>query len=266
MTVAKKSKTKPDVPQSAPLILFKGFDANFQCRDFQFAVGETYKIKGAVKLCNNGFHACSNPLDVWNYYGPCDTRYALVESGGNVDRANSDDTKIASTEITIIAELKLREFIERAVDYLIGLAKTGNNDDHSDSSKLAAAGHYSQLAASGDSSKLAAAGHYSQLVASGYHSQLAASGYYSQLAASGYHSQLAASGYSSKLKITGQGGVAAIAAPNGQVCGAVGTWISIAEFDSNNKCVGFVSCCIGENGTKPNIWYRAEGGKLVEVE
>ena len=59
--------------------------------------------------------------------------------------------------------------------------------------------------------------------------------------------------------------MAVIAAPNGQVRGAAGTWVSVAEFNDHNKCIGFVSVCIGENGTKPDIWYHAKGGKLVEI-
>ncbi len=250
----------------APLVAFKGFDENLRCRDFQYEVGKTYSFNGTIKLCENGAHACENPLDVWNYYGPCDARYALVESGGNIDRNGDGDTKIACAEITIKAELKLPEFIKRAVAYLIDLAKTDIPKDSGYYSQLAASGDYSQLAASGGSSKLAASGDYSKLAASGYYSQLVASSDYSQLAASGYSSKLAASGDYSKLEITGQNGVAAIAARNGQVRGVVGTWVSVAEFNDEGKCICFVSVCIGEDGTKPDTWYSANGGKLVEVE
>ncbi|WP_396232848.1 hypothetical protein [Acinetobacter baumannii] len=81
-----------------------------------------------------------------------------------------------------------------------------------DDSRLAASGRYSRLAASGDDSRLAASGYnsrlaasgrYSRLAASGYNSRLAASGRYSRLAASGDDSRLAASGYNSRLAASG---------------------------------------------------------------
>ena len=45
--------------------------------------------------------------------------------------------------------------------------------------------------------------------------------------------------------------------------GGNGTWISLAEYDRNNKCVGFATGCIGQDGLLPDTYYRAVGGKLV---
>jgi hypothetical protein len=47
--------------------------------------------------------------------------------------------------------------------------------------------------------------------------------------------------------------------------GAVGTWISLAEFDAKGACIGFSTGCIGQGGLEPDKWYRANGGKLVLV-
>jgi hypothetical protein len=146
-----------------------------------------------------------------------------------------------------------------ASGYYSQLAASGNY------SQLAASGDYSQLAASGNSSKLAASGDSSKLAASGNSSQLAASGYFSKLAASGNSSKLAASGYYSQLAASGKNSVIAAAAPDCTATGADGTWISLAEFDRNGKCIGFATGCIGRDGLKPNTAYVAKGGKLVEV-
>ena len=135
---------------------YKGFDANFQCRGYQFEVGKTYTHEGEVKACNSGFHSCSNPWDVLSYYDVTE-RFAKVEIGGKTS-THSNDTKIASAEITIKAELKLPEFITDCINYLKDACKSDISP---------ASGNYSQLAASGDSSKLAASGDYSQLAASG---------------------------------------------------------------------------------------------------
>jgi hypothetical protein len=178
---------------------YKGFDENWQCLGFQYEVGKTYKHDGKVEVCSSGFHSCTNPFDVLNYYDVT-KNFALVELNGETQNHNSD-SKIASAEITIKTELKLPDFISSCIKYLQDIC--GQTEQSGDYSQLAASGNHSQLVASGDYSKLAASGNYSQLVASGDYSKLAASGVCSQLAASGNHSQLAASGNYSKLAASG---------------------------------------------------------------
>ena len=200
---------------AGPIRAYKAFDKNLQCRGFQFEVGQVYEHDGPVKACESGFHACENPLDVWSYY-PLDSRYAVVELGGDVS-CHDGDSKIAAARIKISAEIALPQIISDGVAYLMGLCKDAfalkPGEDASGGysqlaasgydSQLAASGGYSQLAASGDGSKLAASGGYSKLAASGDRSKLAASGDGSQLAASGYDSKLAASGNDSQLAASG---------------------------------------------------------------
>lgn len=49
------------------LIAYKGFNELMKCRCFQYAEGQTYETDKAV-LCECGYHAYTNPLDVFNYY------------------------------------------------------------------------------------------------------------------------------------------------------------------------------------------------------
>lgn len=48
----------------------KGYKAayNYKCLDHEYQVGSTYKIKGKLKLCSNGFHFCEKPTSVLRYY------------------------------------------------------------------------------------------------------------------------------------------------------------------------------------------------------
>lgn len=100
------------------VVSYKGFDKNMRCRGFQFEVGKQYTVGGKTVACENGFHACENPMDVWGYYAPGDNRFALVEQSGDLAR-HEGDSKIASAHITIKAELSLPDFIKRGVDYLL---------------------------------------------------------------------------------------------------------------------------------------------------
>jgi len=247
-TTKKKAKT---VTKPETVVSYKGFDANFKCRDFQYEVGATYETK-EVEVCVAGFHACENPLDVLNYYTLLNddakpNRFAIVEQGGQMER-HEQDSKVASARITITAELNIGEFIKRAVSWVVDACKAADtkitvSDDYS--AQLAASGDYAKLAASGAYAHLAASGYYAKLAASGHSAQLAASGDYAQLAASGKDSVIASSSYAAKAK------------------GAAGTWIALAEYNSDNKCIGFATGCAGVDGVPVDTWLVARGGKLV---
>jgi hypothetical protein len=247
----------------------KAFNADLTCRGFQFEIGKTYSIDGKVIACERGFHAVdpATAMHVWDFYPLVDDagrliRYAEVVQSGTMVRQDDNHgrgTKIASAEITIKAEITLPDFIKRAITALMSAVKGGDEEVKE------ASGHSSKLAASGDSSQLAASGDYSKLAASGDYSQLAASGHSSQLAASGRYSQLSASGDSSKLSSDGESGVLAISGVGGRAKGAAGTWIAVAEFAKDGKtCLGFATGRVGADGIKPDTWYVAKGGKLVE--
>ncbi|ENA1747547.1 hypothetical protein ABF232_003266, partial [Yersinia ruckeri] len=97
---------------------FKGFDQKLQCRGYQFEIGKTFTHEGEVEVCSSGFHACEAPFDVFGYYSPANSRYAVTESFGTIDREEGGDTKIASASITITAELTLPQFIQRGIDWI----------------------------------------------------------------------------------------------------------------------------------------------------
>lgn len=158
--MAKARTPKADVTAAAPapaLHAYKGFDRDLSCRDFKYEIGGTYSHSGAVVRCAaGGFHSCEMPLDVWSYYGPATSRFAEVEARGSIDRNPEEDSKIASAEITIKAELALPDFIKRAVDWVLGAAKerivTG------DGGHAAATGYGGHAAATGKNAIAASLG------------------------------------------------------------------------------------------------------------
>jgi hypothetical protein len=114
-----------------PIIAYKGFGPDLKCRDHQYEIGKSYKHDGPVERCSSGFHSCEYPLDVLGYYAPADAgklnRYALVDVTGKISRDESD-SKIASAEIHIRAELKIPDLVAAAVKFIMaGLVKTETN-------------------------------------------------------------------------------------------------------------------------------------------
>lgn len=80
--------------------------------------------------------------------------------------------------------------------------------------------------------------------------------------------QIGSSGYDARIDTSGERAVVASSGPGTTAKGALGTWISLAEFKWRNdcyECLGFATGCIGQDGLKPNTVYRAEGGKLVQA-
>lgn len=58
---------KKSEPAPAVIHAIKGFDANLQCRGFQFEIGGTYTHEGKVRAYEAGFHAITgHPLAVFN--------------------------------------------------------------------------------------------------------------------------------------------------------------------------------------------------------
>ena len=118
--------------ESEKLICYKGFDKDLKCKDFQFKIGETYTHDGEVSICNSGFHACTNPLDVLNYYDPAKSSFALVECSGVIDKKD-DDSKICCEIIHISKEITITEFVSICADYCVNNtpSKESNSGDRS---------------------------------------------------------------------------------------------------------------------------------------
>ncbi|MBF3209665.1 DUF7666 domain-containing protein, partial [Pseudomonas aeruginosa] len=85
---------------------------------YQFEIGGTYKHDGEVEACASGFHSCEYPLDVFGYYAPGKSRFAIVKASGQLSR-HDDDSKIASATLVVEAEISMPTMISRALDWIM---------------------------------------------------------------------------------------------------------------------------------------------------
>ena len=131
--------------------VYKGTDKDMKCRNMQYSIGETQKDTGAIRCGNRGFHSCEAPFDVLKYYPMRNgNRFFEAEAGGVVDRDNSGDSKLASSELTLKAEIGLPGLIKAQVAYTRKKAESGTAGG--DWSNLA--GGYKSNLAGGNSSVL----------------------------------------------------------------------------------------------------------------
>ena len=179
-------------------IRYKALDKDFKCRGFQYEVGKEYEIQGEVTPCKNGFHACENPLDVFNYYDMLESRFAQVEQGGNI---KEDGDKTCSSRIEIKAELKLADIIRLGVEWIID--KTKFNGFSGDSAQIGSSGDYAQIGSSGYSAQIGSSGDSAQIGSSGYSAKIGSSGDYAQIGSSGDYAQIGSSGYSAQIGSSG---------------------------------------------------------------
>lgn len=228
---------------------YKGFDKNMQCRGFQYEVGKEYEMDGEVKCCNQGFHACKSPLEVWDYYDMLDSRYAEVEQSGKID-AGENSTKICSSHIKIKAELELAGIINIGVEWL---------KDMTSPSKVKADG---VLNDNGNRRK--------QIGSSGDYAKIGSSGYSAQIGSSGDSAKIGSSGYYAKIDSTGEDSVIMCAGNSSRAKAKVGSWITLAEWKWSDEKKRDVPVCVkteyvdGDN-IKADIWYQLKNRKFVEV-
>ena len=59
---------------------YKGVNKDMSAHGgFVYEVGKEYEAEGEIKTCDNGFHACEMPLNVFDYFPPATSRYFEAE-------------------------------------------------------------------------------------------------------------------------------------------------------------------------------------------
>ncbi len=105
---------------------YKGTDKNMQCRGKQYALGKKEVDDGAIRCGNKGYHSCEAPFDVLRHYPNINgNRFFEAEAGGKIDKAKNDDTKLASSELTLKSEINFAGLVKAQIEYTRKKAKTG---------------------------------------------------------------------------------------------------------------------------------------------
>ena len=177
---------------------YKGFNTDLTCRDFQYEVGKEYEQKGKMVACENGFHACENPMDVFGYYPPNNSRYCEVEQSGTIDRSQD---KIASSKIRIQCEIGLSGIINAGVKFILDKVNW-KNDNATNTGYLSAATNTGEFSAATNTGNCSAATN------TGYLSAATNTGYCSAATNTGDHSAATNTGEFSAATNTGNCSVA----------------------------------------------------------
>ncbi|ECQ4692276.1 hypothetical protein H3W96_000920 [Salmonella enterica] len=215
------------------IVTFKGFNKDLKCRDFQFAIGETFHHDGKVEACGSGFHACECPFDVFSYYPPAESRYAETISFGITDSEEGGDTKIASSSITIKDELTLPQFIQRGIEWI-----------------------WSKIDKS-----------LEQQIMCGNRSAATNTGNRSAATNTGNRSAATNTGNRSAAEVSGSQSVAAAFGIEGKARASEGGAIVLCYRDEDGELIHIRASKVGENGIMPNTWYQLnEDGEFVACE
>ncbi|EDN5532780.1 hypothetical protein N7S08_002130 [Salmonella enterica] len=278
------------------IVTFKGFNKDLTCRDFQFAIGETFHHDGKVEACGSGFHACECPFDVFSYYPPAESRYAETISFGVIDREEEGDTKIASASITIKAELTLPQFIQRGIEWIwskidksleqqimtgdwsaatntgnwSAATNTGNRSAATNTGDWSAAtntGDWSAATNTGNWSAATNTGNWSAATNTGNWSAATNTGNRSAATNTGNWSAATNTGDWSAAEVSGSQSVAASLGIEGKARASEGGAIVLCYRDEDGELIHIRASKVGENGIMPDIWYQLnEDGEFVECE
>ena len=233
------------------MIGFKGFDNNLRCRGVQFEPGTTYEHTGSVVICKSGFHFCENPIDVFGYYEPANSRYAEIEADGVAEAKDGDSKRVAS-KLTIKAEIGISGIISAGVKFILERVnfKDASATNTDDSSAATNTGYSSAATNTGDRSAATNTGASSAATNTGARS-----------AATNTGDRSAATN-------TGEEGCAISLGIEGVASGAMGCWLTVAEWTKDEKKkwhrIDVQTRRVDGEQIKPNVFYHLRAGQFVE--
>ena len=268
--------------------LYKGFDKNLKCRGFQYEIGKEYE-EDSAELCSSGFHACENPLDVFGYYPPADSRYCEVELE-DVSEEVSGDSKRCGKRIKIGAEIGIKGIVDAFVKFTLERAdwsakratNTGNWSAATNTGDRSAAtntgyrsaatntGDRSAATNTGDRSAATNTGNRSAATNTGDRSAATNTGNWSAATNTGDRSAATNTGYRSAATVKGEDSVAIATGIEGKAKGALGCYIVLAEWEQDENYDWHIKTVkahkVDGKTVKPNVFYTLKNGKFTEAE
>ena len=246
---------------------YKAYDPGLVCRGYQYEEGKTYKKNGHGVCVGGVTHYCVNPFDVLNHYPLVrnDGKFSEFTTVEAIDEPVTDDgRKFATSTIKIGVKLGFAGFVKACIDFVY--EKTIKNMP----SDKVETGDSAQIGSSGDYAKIGSSGNFAQIGSSGGFAQIGSSGGFAQIGSSGDSAQIGSSGNFAKIDISGNTSVGAAIGLNSIIKGAVGNWITLAEwaYDSDKqRCapVCVKSAQIDGEIIKADTWYKLADGEFVEV-
>ena len=242
---------------------YKGFDNELKCRGFQYEVGGEYEEPKA-SLCDYGFHACEDPIDVFGYYPPARSRYCKVELDNVTDQRSGDDTKICGSKIKIGAEIGIPGIIKAHIEYV---KKNVREKVEKGEAKAATAGESG--AATAGNYGAATAGNYGAATA-GYRGA-ATAGESGAATAGNYGAATAGESGAATSRGTvcvGENG-AALARGNGvKAKGGIGSVLVLVEEQKYNSDIRYWKAVVVDGETiKADTWYMLnDDGEVIECK
>ena len=240
--------------------VYKGTDKNMQCLGKQYVLGKKEVDDGAIRCGNKGYHSCEAPFDVLRYYPNINgNRFFEAEAGGEIDKRQTDDTKLASSELTLKSEINFEGLIKAQIEYTRKKAESGTTGGN----RSNLSGGYGSNLLGGNGSNLLG-GNGSNLLG-GDESNLLG-GYKSNLMG-GYKSNLMG-GKDSNLA---GGNSSLIIGRNGcNTKGGLHSVIALTEwkYDDNGDYVPIAVKAEIVDGVriKADTWYRLKNGEFVEAD
>lgn len=223
------------------------------CNGFQYEEGKEYQAEGKIKLCQNGFHACEDPLDCFRYYPPATSVFHEVEQDGEIyNNRNGDDSKTVSSQIKIGANIGIKEIVKAHCDYV----KAHITTEHTDPKK-ATAGY--KGAATAGSYGAATAGFYGAATAGSYGA--ATAGYKGAATAGDF-------GIASSLGSASVGikALAVCRSNHPKARGKLGAILVVAVENQNKEIVECKVGTVDNEQLMEDRWYTVKNGAWVEAE
>ena len=253
---------------------YKGFDKDLKCRGFQYEIGKEYE-ENTADICHKGFHACENPMDVFGYYNPADSRYCEVDLDTN--EQTGEDSKRVGKKIKIETEIGLSGLIQAGVKFILEKVDFKSAKESNTGYQSAATNTGNQSAATNTGNRSAATntGYQSAATNTGYQSaatntgnQSAATntGDWSAATNTGDWSVATNTGNQSAATVGGAENIAVVTGYGSKAKGAVGCWLVLTERDEKMHILGVQAVCVDGETIKADTFYMLKNGAIIEVD